>query len=371
MNLKQIERPVFLVDKSKVLHNVDRIVRKARASGVTLRPHFKTHQSADLAEWLRDFGINKITVSSVEMAEYFSRNGWTDITIAVPVNIHQIPKINTLAKAIDLHVIIDAEFSAVRLSDGITVPLNVWIEIDTGHHRTGIPAERIDQVLKLAAIVSHAPALRFKGILTHDGHSYDAPGVREILTIHEKSLAALQKTKQALEAEGFSRLLVSVGDTPSCTVVDRYAPPIDETRPGNFVFYDLMQKSLGVCHDEDIAVGVACSVISKSAERKELVVYGGSVHLSKESLPLPSGRPFFGQIARLNEDQGSWTALAEDVYLSSLSQEHGQVTGPEDFVRSVQIGDTLIILPIHACITASLYSEFHVLKNGVLRKFRM
>jgi D-serine deaminase-like pyridoxal phosphate-dependent protein len=371
MNLTQLERPVFLVDKSKVLHNVDRMARKARASGVTLRPHFKTHQSADLAEWLRDFGIKKITVSSLKMAEYFSRHGWTDILIAVPVNIHQIPKINTLAKAIDLQVIIDAEFSAVRLNQGITVPLGVWIEIDTGNHRTGIPAERIDQILKLAAILSRAPALRFKGILTHDGHSYDAPGVQEILMVHEKSLAALQKIKQALEAEYFSPLLVSVGDTPSCTAVERFSPPIDEIRPGNFVFYDLMQKSLGVCRDEDIAVGVACPVISRNADRKELVVYGGSVHVSREFLPLPSGKPFFGLIARLNRDQGGWTAPAEDAYLSSLSQEQGQVTGPEDFVRSVQIGDTLIILPIHACITASLYSEYHVLRNGVLRKFRV
>jgi D-serine deaminase-like pyridoxal phosphate-dependent protein len=101
-----------------------------------------------------------------------------------------------------------------------------------------------------------------------------------------------------------------------------------------------------------------------------LVVYGGSVHLSREWLLLPSGRPFFGQIARLKEDQGEWGAPVEGVYLSSLSQEHGKVTGPEDFIRSTQIGDTLIILPIHSCITASLYSEYHVLRDGVLKKFR-
>jgi len=367
MDLNRLQRPVFLVDKAKVLRNVDRMAKKARASGVVLRPHFKTHQSADLAEWIREFGIDKITVSSVDMAEYFAKHGWKDITIAVPVNIHQIPRINSLAKSIELHVIIDSDFTAVRLSEGIANHLNVWIEIDTGDHRTGISADRIEQILDLARILSQAPAFYFKGILTHDGHSYDASGSEEILKLHKKSLVSLQNIKQALETAGCSDFLVSMGDTPSCSVVNSFLPPIDEIRPGNFVFYDIMQKSLGVCRDDDIAVGVACPVISKHLERKELIVYGGSVHVSRESLSLPSGRLFYGQIARLQENQGAWTAPIPDVHLSSLSQEHGKVTGPEDFVRSVQIGDTLIVLPIHACITASLYAEYHVLNDGVLR----
>jgi D-serine deaminase-like pyridoxal phosphate-dependent protein len=161
-----------------------------------------------------------------------------------------------------------------------------------------------------------------------------------------------------------------MGDTPSCTLVDRFLPPISEIRPGNFVFYDLKQKSLGVCRDEDIAGGAAFPVISKGPEGKELVVYGGSVHMSRESLPLPSGKSYFGQIARLATDQGEWTAPLPGVYLSALSQEHGKVSGPEDFIRSVEIGDTLVVLPVHSCITASLYSEYHVLKNGVAKKFR-
>ena len=370
MNLNTLERPVFLVDKSKVLRNASRMVRKARESGVSFRPHFKTHQSANVAAWLRDLGVRPITVSSLEMAEYFARNGWDDITVAVPVNIHQIPGIDALGKTVNLHVIVDSESTAARLGEEIAGPLNVWIEIDTGDHRTGVPAERIDRILDLARLVGRAPGLRFQGILTHDGHTYDAAGAREILSIHEASRAMLQTIKHTLEAGGFSPCLVSLGDTPSCSLVDRFLPPISEIRPGNFVFYDLKQKSLGVCRDEDIAGAAAFPVISKNASLGELVVYGGSVHMSRESLPLPSGRPFFGQIARLTADQGGWTAPLPGVYLSGLSQEHGQVTGPEDFVRSVEIGDTLVVLPVHSCITASLYSEYHVLKDGVAAKFR-
>ena len=45
----QIERPTRLVDRQWVLHNIARMVEKARASNVQLRPHFKTHQSATIS----------------------------------------------------------------------------------------------------------------------------------------------------------------------------------------------------------------------------------------------------------------------------------------------------------------------------------
>ena len=266
MNLNTLERPVFLVDKTKVLRNAERMTQKARESGVSLRPHFKTHQSADVAAWLRDLGVRQITVSSLEMAEYFARNGWADITIAVPVNIHQIPRIDTLAKTVNLHVIIDSEFAAAGLGEGIAGPLNVWVEVDTGDHRTGIPAERIHQILDTARRVGRASALCFQGILTHDGQTYDAAGVGD-MSIHEKSRAMLQTIKHALEEGGFSPCLVSMGDTPSWTLVDRFRPPISEIRPGNFVFYDLKQKSLGVAAGTRTSRAAAFPVISKNASR--------------------------------------------------------------------------------------------------------
>ena len=45
-----------------------------------------THQSAKIGEWFKRFGVNAITVSSVQMAEYFAANGWNDITIAISLN---------------------------------------------------------------------------------------------------------------------------------------------------------------------------------------------------------------------------------------------------------------------------------------------
>lgn len=85
------------------------------------------------------------------------------------------------------------------------------------------------------------------------------------------SLKTLKKAKNALSEAGLPDLLFSIGDTPSCSIAEAFPPPIDEIRPGNFIFYDLFQVSLGACRDEDIAAAVACPVISKHPERQEML----------------------------------------------------------------------------------------------------
>ena len=89
MNLLKIKSPTLLLDKNKCLTNLNFMVQKAGNYNLSFRPHFKTHQSLEIGRWYKDFGIDKITVSSLQMAVYFAEE-WTDITVAFPVNILEI-----------------------------------------------------------------------------------------------------------------------------------------------------------------------------------------------------------------------------------------------------------------------------------------
>jgi len=93
--LRDITRPTLLLDEERARRNVERMAVKAGRSGVLFRPHFKTHQSAQIGGWFRERGVSKITVSSVKMAEYFAGQGWDDITIAFPANRHSRVRIST------------------------------------------------------------------------------------------------------------------------------------------------------------------------------------------------------------------------------------------------------------------------------------
>ncbi|RMG79679.1 MAG: alanine racemase, partial [Bacteroidetes bacterium] len=89
-----LTQPVPLLQSDICRANIRRMVGKARKNGVRLRPHFKTHQSAEIGEWFRAEGVSQIAVSSLVMAEYFAGAGWSDITVAFPVNILEIETIN-------------------------------------------------------------------------------------------------------------------------------------------------------------------------------------------------------------------------------------------------------------------------------------
>lgn len=371
MDLCHLERPVFVIDRRKVRRNLENMTKKAIMSGVRLRPHVKTHQSAAVASWLKDFGVKSLTVSSVDMASYFVRAGWEDIMIAVPVNINQIPAVDALASVCSLHVIVDSMVASEKLVDGIRHPLHVWVEMDTGHHRTGVPVENTTLMVEIANSISRSPFLKLQGILVHDGHTYSAAGSEEVRKIFTKSYNLLTGALEVLKTRGFPDIELSIGDTPTCSVLDNFPAPISEIRPGTFIFYDLTQAAVGVCQTHDIAAAVACPVISRHPERGEVILYGGAVHISKESLRSKDGSSTYGRVSRLNEQQTGWMDPVADASLISLSQEHGILRGSPHFVESVNVGDTLIILPVHVCLTANLHREFYVLGEGTIPKFQL
>jgi D-serine deaminase-like pyridoxal phosphate-dependent protein len=65
----KIKEPVLILNKERCQTNIEKMALKAKSSNIVFRPHFKTHQSAEIGEWFRKFGISCITVSSVKMTQ--------------------------------------------------------------------------------------------------------------------------------------------------------------------------------------------------------------------------------------------------------------------------------------------------------------
>ena len=111
----KISKPTLLLDMQQCKNNIRRIVEKAKKNNLIFRPHFKTHQSVQIGEIFKEFGIDKITVSSVEMAQYFANADWNNITIAFPFNPLEINEIKALADKINLNILISSKDSAEKL----------------------------------------------------------------------------------------------------------------------------------------------------------------------------------------------------------------------------------------------------------------
>jgi D-serine deaminase-like pyridoxal phosphate-dependent protein len=88
---------------------------------------------------------------------------------------------------------------------------------------------------------------------------------------------------------------------------------------------------------------------------ERIVIHGGAVHFSKESL-LRDGAAVFAQLVQRSKE--GWITAAEQRYLTSISQEHGVMEQCGDLIREVNIGEKLLFLPVHSCLTANLMREY-------------
>jgi D-serine deaminase-like pyridoxal phosphate-dependent protein len=383
----RIDQPTLVLNAARCRANIARMAQRARTAGVSLRPHSKTHQCCEIAEWLRAAGVTGLTVSSLAMAEYFrDEGGWKDIVIAFTVNPRQIKGILALASRCDrLGVLVESVATVRMLQEALrkgheeqlpsdrAVTLDVWMDIDTGYHRTGLDWEAPEtDILALARQIHLAGphhTTRLAGLLVHPGHTYKTRSIAEVEEIHQKTLGSLYRVHDILDSDpdlpDKSQLPLSIGDTPTCSMLTDFGQDVSEIRPGNFVFYDVMQANIGACQLTDIAVAVACPVVAKQPALQQIVVYGGAVHLSKDRIVDAQGRTNFGKVATVTED--GWEIYGNDeVYVKSLSQEHGLIHADAHLMQSVQIGDILLILPIHSCLAANLHKRYQLLDGTEL-----
>ncbi len=367
-----VARPTPILDATRVRANIARMAAKARASGVRLRPHFKTHQSAEIGDWFREHGVSAITVSSLRMARYFAGHGWQDITVAFPANLREVEEIAALAHAIRLGLLADDPAAVHALAGALSgLPAGsgrAWVKIDTGLGRVGVRWDDQSRLSAVAEALRSQAGLAYAGALTHAGHSYGARTRAELAAIHSESVARLRAARDLLDATIGRPGELSIGDTPTCSTVESFEG-VDEIRPGNFVFYDLMQLAIGSCRAEDLAVAIACPVVGKYARRGEIVIYGGAVHLSKEALAdgrasgedaaVAAARPGASTYGCLAIDPGAGLGRPEPrAPVIALSQEHGIVRLPSDLWDAIGVGDLVLVYPVHACLACDLHAAY-------------
>lgn len=352
-----ISRPGLILNKDKCIANIKGMVQKAAASGVDFRPHFKTHQSLEVGNWFKGLGVNKITVSSLSMASYFLSDGWNNITVAFPVNLREIDFLDELAGKAEIHQAILSMESAVKLEKQLKNRINIWIKIDTGAGRTGLAWDDFTKLDEILGFLQNTNKLKFRGLIVHAGHTYRSRISEEVEFIYSDSVEKLGILRERYLCL-FPNLKISWGDTPSCSIIEKLHG-VDEIRPGNFVFYDIMQSIVGSCREDQIAVALACPVVAKHPDRNTLIVYGGGVHLSKDSMIMHDGTEIYGKIAL--PEGNAWGNSLKNCYVSSLSQEHGMLKVSDEVFNQVNEGDIVYILPVHSCMTADLMQGYRLL----------
>jgi len=344
LKYSKIKSPTFAINTVVARVNIENMIKKIPKS-CTFRPHFKTHNNKKTAELFRALGNNKITVSSIDMALYFRQIGFKDITIAFPTNTREQKKINKLCANTTVGLTFSNFESIKTLSEQDSFKANAWIEIDTGYQRSGISWNIFEQIEKSIKLINNSKSLTFLGFLNHNGSTYAFDNENDIL---QSTISSNEKMSQLKARFSEFNPLISIGDTPGCSLMTNF-DRIDEIRPGNFVYYDLMMLQKGVCTFEDIAATVICPIIDINPERSQIVIHGGAVHFSKESIYVNEQIVYGKAIKHIGKEISD---LEE--FVISLSQEHGIIRIENSDISKFKIGDLIEIIPVHSCLTANL-----------------
>lgn len=363
MTIHELPTPALLLDSDILERNLTTMQQKANRLGVSLRPHIKTHKCIEIARRQANLGARGITVSTFYEAEQFAAAGFQDITWAFPLPLVYADRVAELGTRILLRTVVDSIEAAEALERAarrVDKRLHVWVKVDCGYHRAGVDPNTAYAV-QLVDHLAHSNELLFDGILTHAGHAYHARNREEILTVAEQERSVMVEFAERLRAKGYQVPAVSVGSTPTMSVVENL-PGVTEIRPGNYAFYDYTQAMIGSCGVADCALTVLSSVISHQPGASHFVTDAGALALSKDPGPTHVSNDM--DMGILFEDYKR-KRLHAHIHLRSLSQEHGKVIAdsPKTIEEKFHVGEKVRILEHHSCLTAAQFDEYYIVKE--------
>ncbi|AJC23539.2 DSD1 family PLP-dependent enzyme [Pandoraea pulmonicola] len=360
--LQTLDTPTAVIDVPRMRHNIRRMQDRMNALGVRLRPHVKTSKCVEVARAQAAAGAVGITVSTLKEASRFFDDGVTDILYAVGMVASKLPAALALRRrGCDLKIVTDSVASAqaiVAFGAEYGETFDVWIEIDTDGHRSGIRPE--DDALLEVARTLHEGGATLGGVMTHAGSSYDFDTPEALAAIAEQERAGCVLAAARLRDAGLPCPVVSVGSTPTALAAT-HLDGVTEVRAGVYVFFDLVMHNIGVCTTDELALSVLTTVIGHQPDKGWAIVDAGWMAMSRDRGTQKQKHDFgYGQVCRID---GS---VVPGYVLSGANQEHGILSREgepdRDIVTRFPIGTLLRILPNHACATGAQFPEYHAVE---------
>ena len=323
--------PAVVIDMDIVERNIARVQAQCNAAGVANRPHIKTHKSPYLAKLQHDAGARGITCQKLGEAEIMADGGLDDILISYNLlGEEKMARLAALMRRADVTVVADNAVVAAGLQQAARLaerPLKVAVECDTGRKRAGVetPAEAI----ALAKQIASTAGLSFAGFMlypTEDGW----PAAQSFYD------DALRGVREA----GLEPAMVSTGGSPNLKNLGKLKGAT-EHRPGTYIYNDRMQIAAGVATQDDCALQIYTTVVSRAAPDRGIVDAGSKTLTSDPG----GGLDGFGLI--LDHPQARIARFAE---------EHGMLDLSHSNTRPM-IGDVLRVIPNHVCVVVNMVDE--------------
>ncbi|KAG8676486.1 hypothetical protein FPOAC2_02581 [Fusarium poae] len=423
-NVNDVPKPAVILDKARIGRHCQTMLDSVDALGLGFRAHVKTHKTIEAArlqfgQGNRDVKLIVSTLAEIDhllplLKEYRESGRRLDILYGLPLPRSQIPRLAALGTELgpgSISVLIDhpSQLQSVKaFSQHAKFPARVFLKVDTGYHRAGLPPSSLNKngLIESLAQLEASGEAELLGLYSHSSLSYKDSTAEQAMANLEGEIQGCLDAVNA-QAHLFAKdkdIVISVGASPQVTAAENLvtsdgdlSPAAESLRkaieavtagqPGGFKtklelhagvysILDMQQIStksrrhMG-SHEDEIAISViaeVCSVYNDNERAQaEGLVAVGTLGLGREPCEAYSGWGVVSQKSYKAE-----TNNTRRLIIDRISQEHSIVawehTEDEDTTKippvPLEVGQDVIIFPNHACVTGALYGWYLVVDSS-------
>jgi len=333
--------PALVLDVDAAQRNIDHMASELKQmGGATIRPHYKTHKSPDLARRQLQAGAGGLSMATVWEAAILAAAGMDDLFV---VNMVAHPgKVRVLAELARDHrvlVAVDeaanaAALAAAAVTAGST--LGIMVEVDTGMDRCGV--DDAADCLAVARQVMDLPGLRFEGITGYEGHCSLTPD-NELR--HERQREAMKfftGVAELLEADGIGCPIRSAGGIATWSWTAAY-PGMTEIQAGTYVVMDNFHGRMVPGFEHSLTI--QATVISRQSGK--VIVDAGNKSVA---------------------DPADVTMVGHDHKVFRFDEEHGIFDAAGG--SPLRVGDPVALVPGYSPSTVNWYDAYHVVQDDIV-----
>lgn len=312
-----------------------------------LRPHIKTHKTAEIVRMQTQQGIRKFKCATIAEAELLGLCGADEILVAMPlvgVNISRFLQLIKQFPNSEFSTLVDnpkmlSEISTMASANKMSIAL--WMDINAGMNRTGIIPD--ESAADLFRQISANPHLEAKGFHVYDGHIRHSEFSKQKDAV-DSAFAPIEALKKDLEKQGIKVKAIVAGGSPSFPVHAQRGTV--DVAPGTTLLWDARYGALFPFMHFEIAAVLFTRIISKPS-RNILCFDIGHKSIAPEM--------DFPRVQFLNLPHSE-----------QISQSEEHLVVKVDDGSLYEVGEAFYAVPMHICPTVAKYETLQIVTNGNL-----
>jgi D-serine deaminase-like pyridoxal phosphate-dependent protein len=334
-DIEKFETPEHLIFESKVNHNISTLISMVQDVN-RLVPHAKTHKSKEMLNHLIDRGITRHKTSTINELEILGECEPQELILSYPIaskiKAQRLQKIINKFPKTNYSSIVSSIYHVELLNDleGIH---GVYIDLDTGMHRTGVSINELDDLLDFIMSKSN---LDLRGIHAYDGHMHAVKNDEIRSSLAAQTLKDIRKLQEKIySAYKFETYDIIVGGSWSFHF---YLDQKDiKLSPGTWIYWDATNAE-----QKELDFQIAGVVLGQVVDNNE---YEGTATIDIGAKAISCDPPTEKRLKLIDKP---------NAILVHQNEEHGVIKLNGE---TLNIGDYVLAEPGHACTVTPKYSH--------------